>query len=93
MSISKIVQGLLTGDIDEPRYKSVTIRLPVSSYTRLAVLSRRLGQTPSGLLAMLSEDTIETAVSAYMSAQPEDSSEPEDFYSDVQESIIDHIGG
>ncbi len=89
MSISKIVEGLLTGDLQEPMVKSITIRLDVDDFASLAVLARRLGQAPSSLLRLLSTDAIETAVSAYMSVQSKDSNELADFSQDVSEYVID----
>jgi hypothetical protein len=86
MSISKLVENLLRdeGSVDQG-VKPVTIRISYQKYAELCALSKNLGQSPSGLLKLLSETAIDECLDSYMSIIPADAA-------DLHDQITNHVG-
>lgn len=77
MSIDNTVKKLLTGELSEPNFKSLTVRLSLEHYAALKLLAPQLNQSVSGLLRILSEQAIAEAEQSYISVltNPQDGSD------------------
>lgn len=84
MTIQDTVQKMITGDDSDGSPKTLTVRLPVTAYAKLTVLSQRLGRTNSAIGREFLISAINEAVTFYLDTTGDD---PGDFGSDYQDAI------